>query len=80
MKKNDIKRLEKVVKKYKEIEELLSLTYDSTEEHGDKFTFQGICPTTVSICSLIRDMLVSVVENRDYIEGKIRAFVDAEKE
>lgn len=79
MKKNDIKRLEKVVKKYKEIEELLSLTYDSTEEHGDTFTFQGTCPTTVSICSLVRNMLVSVVENRDYIEGKIRAFVE-EKE
>lgn len=78
MKTSDIKRLEKVVKKYKEIEELLSLAYDSTENHDDKFTFKGICPTTVSICSLIRDMHVSAVENRKYIEGKIRAFVDAE--
>ena len=78
MKTSDIKRLEKVVKKYKEIEELLSLAYDSTENHDDKFTFKGIYPTTVSICSLIRDMHVSAVENRKYIEGKIRAFVDAE--
>lgn len=78
MKTSDIKRLEKVVKKYKEIEELLSLAYDSTENHDDKFTFKGICPTTVSICSLIRDMHVSAVENRKYIEGKINAFKDAE--
>ena len=78
MKTCDIKRLEKVVKKYKEIEELLSLAYDSTEDHNDKFTFGGICPTTVSVCSLVRDMLVSALENRQYVEGKIRAFVDAE--
>ena len=80
MKTSDIKRLEKVVKKYKEIEELLSRTYDSTDNHGDKFTLKGICPTTVSVYSLIRDMLVSAVEDREYIEGKIKAFIDAEKE
>ena len=78
MKSCDIKRLEKVVKKYKEIEKLLSLAYDSTDNHGDKFTFLGICPTTVNVCSLIRDMHVAAVENRQYIEGKIIAFKDAE--
>ena len=78
MKSCDIKRLEKVVKKYKEIEELLSLAYDSTDNHGDKFTFRGICPTTVNVCSLIRDMHVAAAENRKYIEGKIIAFKDAE--
>jgi len=78
MKTSDIKRLEKAVKKYKEIEELLSLAYDSTENHDDKFTFKGICPTTVSVCSLIKDMYVTAIENRKYIEGKIRAFNDAE--
>lgn len=66
------------MKKYKEIEELLSLAYDSTDNHGDKFTFLGICPTTVNVCSLIRDMHVAAVENRKYIEGKIIAFKDAE--
>lgn len=76
MKASDIKRLERVVKKYKEIEELLDQTYDSTENHNDKFTFGGICPTTVSVSSIIRDMLVSAVENRRYIEGKIRAFAE----
>lgn len=74
MKSEDIKRLEKAVKKYKEIEELLSLTYDSTEDHGDNFTFAGTCQTTVSVCSLIRDMYVAAVENRKYIDGKIKAF------
>ena len=78
MKSCDIKRLEKAVKKYKEIEELLSLAYDSTDNHGDKFTFLGICQTTVNVCSLIRDMYVAAVENRKYIEGKINAFKDAE--
>ena len=71
MKSCDIKRLEKVVKKYKEIEKILNQAYDSTENHGDKFTFLGICPTTVSVCSLIKDMYVTAIENRKYIEGKI---------
>ena len=78
MKSCDIKRLEKVVQKYKEIEEILDKVYYSTEIHDDIFTFLGICPTSVSVCSLIKDMCVSAAENRKYIEGKIRAFNDCE--
>lgn len=78
MKKADIKRLETVVKKLKEIEDILDKTAESTYKNGDKFTSAGIEPVTVSISSLVNDMNVDARKQRIYIEGKIKCFKEDE--
>lgn len=79
MRKSDIRNLEKVVRKYKEIEDLLEKTEESVYKDNDKFTFEGIEPATVSVSSLISEMESDAKVQRTYIEGKIKCFKEMVK-
>lgn len=70
MKQVDIKRLGRVVEKYKEIEGILDKTVDSIEKQPNEYFFNGETTTY----RLVRDMRTEAIQQRGYIEGKIRAF------
>ena len=66
MKKTDIRRLEKVVKKYEEIEKLLDDAYESIWEEKTEYV-GGIQTTT-----FVRDELEAATYNRKWIESRIK--------
>ena len=67
MRKPDIKRLEKAVKKYEEIEKLLETVSDSLWKHGPTEYVNGISTST-----LLKDMLEEATDNRRWIQTRIK--------
>jgi len=70
MKQVDIKRLEKVVELYKKIEGILDKATDSLDAQPTEYFFGGDTTTY----RLVKDMYSDAIQQRKYIEGKIRAF------
>lgn len=68
MKQSDIKRLEKVVTKYQEIEKLLDIVYENAYDSDERFNKDR------SVSQIIRQMLDGARQERTFVEGKIHAF------
>ncbi len=68
MKQSDIKRLEKVVTKYQEIEKLLDTVYENAYDSDERFNKDR------SVSQIIRQMLDGARQERTFVEGKIHAF------
>ena len=68
MKQSDIKRLEKVVTKYQEIENLLDTVYENAYDSDERFNKDR------SVSQIIRQMLDGARQERTFVEGKIHAF------
>ena len=71
MKKTDIKRLEKVVDLYRKIEDLLDKTYNSVDKDCDQ---EYVMPGMTTL-NFVRDELKSAIENRSWIESKLKMIV-----
>lgn len=70
MKKTDIRRLEKVVKKYREIEKLLDEAYESIWKEPTEYV-GGIQTTT-----FVREELNEATHNRQWIESRIKLLTE----
>ena len=68
MKQSDIKRLEKIVTKYQDIEKLLYIVYENAYDSDERFNKDR------SVSQIIRQMLEGARQERAFVEGKIHAF------
>lgn len=68
MKQSDIRRLEKAVTKYQEIEKLLDTVYENAYDSDERFNKDR------SVSQIIRQMLEGARQERTFVEGKIHAF------
>lgn len=70
MKQVDIRRLEKTVKLYRKIEDILDKAYESIHKQPEEFVNFGQKKTYEEV----EDMLKSAILERKWMEGKINAF------
>jgi hypothetical protein len=70
----DIRRLERVAKKYEEIEHLLDMVTDYTYRHDEPFN------KNTSLAGIVCGMLRTVQGERQYVEGKIHAIKEMSSE
>lgn len=68
MKQSDIKRLEKIVTKYHDIEKLLDIVYENAYDSDERFNKDR------SVSQIISQMLEGARQERAFVEGKIHAF------
>lgn len=70
----DIRRLERVAKKYGEIEALLEKVMDYTYLHDEPFN------EDISLHRIVRIMLLDAQDERQYVERKIHAIKEMSAE